>query len=95
MKQAIEYVHGLRYKLLTMGIPCEDPAFVYGGNKFLLANTTVAAYTPKKKTNSLSYHFFREGCEQYEWSTAYVNMNFNLADLITKKSLQGRNDGGL
>ena len=32
MKQCCEYVHGLRYKLGMMGIPCEDPTFIYGDN---------------------------------------------------------------
>ena len=39
------------------GIPCEDPAFVYGENKSVLANTIVPYSTFKKKMNSLSYHF--------------------------------------
>ena len=30
MKQAVEYVRGLRYKVQMMGILCGDPAFVYG-----------------------------------------------------------------
>ena len=32
MKQAVEYVCGLQYKLQMMGILCEDPTFVYGDN---------------------------------------------------------------
>ena len=84
MKQAVEYVRGLRYKLRMMGIPCEDPTFVYGDNKSVLANTSMPGSTLKKKMNSLSYHFIREGCARDEWRTAYVNTNFNLADLLTK-----------
>ena len=57
MKQAVEYVFGLIYKLRIMGIPCEDPAFAYGENKSLLYNTTVPASTLKKNMNSLSRHF--------------------------------------
>ena len=41
-----------------MGIMCEDPIFVYGENKSVLANTIVTSYTLKKNMNSLSYHFF-------------------------------------
>ena len=29
MKQATEYVRGLRYRLRMMGIPCTDPAYVF------------------------------------------------------------------
>ena len=67
-----------------MGIPCEDPTFVYGDNKSVLANTSMPGSTLKKKMNSLSYHFISEGCARDEWRTAYVNTNFNLADLLTK-----------
>ena len=67
-----------------LGIPCDEPTFVYGDNKSVLANTSVPASTLKKKMNSLSYHFVREGCARDEWRTAYVNTNDNLADLLTK-----------
>ena len=48
MKQCCEYVPGLRYKLRMMGIPCEDPTFIYGGNQSVLANTTIPNSTLKK-----------------------------------------------
>ena len=84
MKQAVEYVRGLRYKLRMFGIPVDEPAFVFGDNKSVLANTTVPGSTIKKKMNSLSYHFIREGCARDEWRTAYVNPLLNCADLLTK-----------
>ena len=84
MKKAVEYVRGLQYKLRMMGIPCEDPTFVYGDNKSVLANTSMPVSTLKKNMNLLSYHFISEVCAHDEWRTAYVNTNFNLADLLTK-----------
>jgi len=33
MKQAAEYVPGLRYKLRMMGIKVDEPAFIFGVNK--------------------------------------------------------------
>ena len=33
MKQAEEYVRGLRYKLRMLGISCDEPAFIFGDNK--------------------------------------------------------------
>ena len=84
MKQAVEYVQGLRYKLRMLGIPCDEPTFVYGDNKSVLANTSVPASTLKKKMHSLSFHFVREGCARDEWRTAYVNTHMNFADLLTK-----------
>jgi len=39
MKQACEYVRGLRYKLRMFGIPVEGPAFISGDNKSTLTNS--------------------------------------------------------
>ena len=33
MKQSCEYLHGLRYKLRMMGIPCEHSSYIYGDNQ--------------------------------------------------------------
>ncbi|KAL7531096.1 hypothetical protein ACHAXR_003841 [Thalassiosira sp. AJA248-18] len=55
MKQATEYVRGLRYKLRMLGIHCKEPAFVYGDNQSVLANTTVPESQHKKKSNSIAY----------------------------------------
>lgn len=84
MKHCTEYVRGLRYKLRMMGIPCELPTFVFGDNKSVLANTTVPDSTLKKKSNSIAYHFVREGCARDEWRTAYISTHLNPADLLTK-----------
>ena len=32
MKMCTEYIQGLRYKLRMMGIPCDQPAYIYGDN---------------------------------------------------------------
>ena len=74
----------MRYRLRMLGIPVEEPAFVFGNNKSVLANTTVPGSTIKKKMNSLLYHFIREGCARDEWRTAYVNTHLNCTDLLTK-----------
>jgi hypothetical protein len=84
MKQCTEYIRGLRYKLRMMGIPIIGPAFVYGDNQSVLANTTIPDSTLKKKSQSIAYHFVREGVARDEWRTAYVNTHENPADLLTK-----------
>ncbi len=83
MKQATEYVRGLRYKLRMMGMTVDEPTFVFGNNQSVLANTTAPASTLKKKSNAIAYHFVREGCACDEWRTAYINTNDNIADLLT------------
>jgi hypothetical protein len=89
MKQCVEYLHGLRYKLCMMGIPCEGPAFVYGDNQSFLANTSIPDSTLKKKSKSIAYHLVHEGCARDEWRTAYISTHLNLADLLTKQLPSG------
>ena len=84
MKVATEYVRGLRFKLRMMGIPCTEPAFVYGDNQSVLANTTMPHSVLKKKSSSIAYHFVREGSARDEWRTTYVNTHDNPADICTK-----------
>ena len=94
MKQATEYVRGLKYKLRMMGIPCSAPAFVYGDNQSVLVNATVPASQLKKKSNSIAYHFVREGCARDEWRATYVITHDNLADLLTKPLPSGEKRDG-
>ena len=84
MKQCTEYLRGLRYKLRMLGIPCDGPSYVFGDNQSVLANTSIPDSTLKKKSQSIAYHFVREGCAKDEWRTAYVNTHDNPADLLTK-----------
>ena len=85
LKQCCEYVRGLRYKLRMMGISCDDPIFIYGDNQSVLANTTVPDSTLKKKSQSIAYHFVREGAAWDKWRTTYINTHMDEADLLTKQ----------
>ena len=89
MKQCCEYVHGLRYKLWMMGISCDDPTFIYGDNQSVLANTTIPDSTLKKKLQSITYHFVREGAAWDEWQMTYINTHKNEADILTKQLPSG------
>ena len=85
MKQCCEYIRGLRYKLRMMGVPVEGPMYIYGYNQSVLANATIPDSTLKKKSQSIAYHFVREGVARDEWRTSYVNTHDNEADLLTKQ----------
>lgn len=54
MKHCCEYIRGLRYKLRMMGIPCQEPSFIYGDNQSVLYNTKLPESTLKKKSNSIA-----------------------------------------
>lgn len=89
MKQCCEYLQGLRYKLRMMGIPCEGPVYIEGDNQSVLANTTIPDSTLKKMSQSIAYHFVREGAARDEWRTTYVSTHDNEADLLTKQLPSG------
>jgi hypothetical protein len=59
MKQCCEYLRGLRYKLQMMGIPVDGPAYIFGDNQSVLANTTIPESVLKKKSQSIAYYFVR------------------------------------
>jgi hypothetical protein len=80
MKQCCEYLRGLRYKLRMMCIPVEGPTYIEGGNQSVLANTTIPDSILKKKSQSIAYHFVREGSARDEWRATYVNTHDNEAD---------------
>ena len=50
----------------------------------MLANTTNPDSMLKKKSQSIAYHFVREGAARSEWRTSYVNTHDNKSDLLTK-----------
>lgn len=89
MKQCCEYLRGLRYKLRMMGIPVTGPCYIEGDNQSVLANTTIPDSTLKKKSQSIAYHFVREGVARDEWRTCYINTHDNEADLLTKQLPHG------
>ncbi len=84
MKQCCEYLRGLRYKLRMMGIPVVGPAYIHGDNQSVLASCGIPDSILKKKSQSIAYHFVREGAARDEWRTSYVNTHDNESDLLTK-----------
>ena len=66
------------------GIPVDGPAFIFGDNQSVLANTSVPSSTLKKKSQSVAFHFLREGCARDEWRTSYIHTSVNMADLSMK-----------
>ena len=89
MKACCEYIRGLRYKLRMLGIPVNGPALIAGDNQSVLANATIPDSTLKKKSQSIAYHFVREGVARDEWRTAYIRSEHNASDLLTKQLPHG------
>ena len=60
MKQGMEAVRVLRYKLRMMGVQTSGPTYVYGDNMSVIHNTQHPESTLQKKSNSICYHAMRE-----------------------------------
>jgi hypothetical protein len=84
LKNRLETVRGLRYKLRMMGIPIEGPVFEYGDNMSVIHNTQRPESMLKKKSNSVCYHYCRESVAMSECVTGHVPTKRNPADLCTK-----------
>ena len=88
LKNGIETVRGLRYKLRMMGIPISGPTFVYCDNKSVVTNSQTPESTLKKKSNAICYHATRESVAMGESLVTHIPTDENPADLCTK-ILQG------
>jgi hypothetical protein len=60
MKNGMECVRGLWYKLRMMGVPLTGPTYIYGDNMSVVHNTQRPESVLKKKSNSICYHAIRE-----------------------------------
>jgi hypothetical protein len=56
LKQAIDLMEVLHYKLRMMGIPFDDSTTIYCNNEVVVKNTTVPESTLKKKHNAICYN---------------------------------------
>ena len=77
LKQWCEYIRGLRYKLWMIGIPLEDPTFIYCDNQSVVMNASLLDSTLKNKINSIAYHFFCKGSAIDEWRCIRVGTGGN------------------
>ena len=84
MKQGVETLRGLRYKLRMMGVPCEQPSYIYGDNMSVIHNTQQPESTLKKKSNSICYHLIRESVAMGESLTSHISTHDNYSDILTK-----------
>ena len=83
-KQCTEYIKGLKYKLSMMGIPYEHCCYVFSDNQSVLVNSSDPDSQLKKKSNSIAYHFVREGTARDEWGFYRIESKDNPLDLATK-----------
>ena len=83
MKQCIDALQGLRYKLRMMGAPISGPSYVYG-DKMSVIHTSRPESVLRKKSNSVCYHAVHESVTMGESLVGHIPSKENIADLLTK-----------
>jgi hypothetical protein len=84
MKQGMETLRGIRYKLRMMGVRLSGPSYIYGDNMSVVHNTQRPESVLKKKSNSVCYHAVREAVAMGECLVGHVSTHDNPADICTK-----------
>ena len=84
MKQGVEALKGIKFKLQMMGVNIDGPTYVYGDNMSVIHKTSNPESLLKKKYNSMCYHFVREAVAMRGCLTTHVPTARNWADLLMK-----------
>ena len=72
MKQGIDALRNLRYKLRMKSILISDPSYIYGDNISVVNNTSKPESILKKKRNSVCYHAVYESVAMGESLVGYT-----------------------
>ena len=89
MKQGIDTLRGLRYKLRMMGILISSPSYIYWDNMSSVQNTSRPASVLRKKSNSVCYHTVHESVAMRESLVGHISSKENVTDLM-KKVINGK-----
>lgn len=84
LKNAIELIEGLRYKLRMFGIEIDGPADIFCDNEAVVRNCSTPESVLKKKHHSIAYHRNREAVAAQTVRIAKEGTETNLADVFTK-----------
>ena len=92
MKNAVEMIEALRYKLRMFGVPIDGPTNVFCDNGAVCVNTTKPESTLSKKHHSIAYHRAREAVAAGTIRVSKEHTSTNLADLFTKMMAAPKRD---
>ena len=84
LRIAVDQIEALRYKLRMVGVRVERPTNVYCDNKTVVTNPSLPESTLNKKHNAICYHRVREASAAGWVRIAWVQSDYNIADLFTK-----------
>jgi len=84
LKNAVELIDALRYKLRMFGVPIEGPTNVFCDNESVYKNVSTPESVLKKKHHSIAYHRCRESVAAKVIRIAWEPTATNLSDIFTK-----------
>ena len=84
MKQGIDALQGLRYKLRMMTIPISSLSYIYVDNMSVLHNSSGPESVFRKKSNAVCYYAVHESLAMGESIVGHIPSKENVADLLTK-----------
>ena len=93
LKQAVELVQALRYKLRMFGVPIEESTNIFCDNEAVYKNATIPESVLNKKHHSVAYHACREAVASGMVRIAKEDTLTNLADLFTKTMARFKREG--
>ena len=84
MKNAVELIAALRYKLRMFGVLMDGPTDMVCDNEAVYKNASTPESQLKKKHHSISYHMSREAVASGACRISKKDTETNLSDLFTK-----------
>ena len=83
MKQGIDALRGLRYKLRMMDVSISSPLSIYGDNMSVVHDTSKPESALRKKSNSVCQHTVHESIAMGGFLVGHIPSKKNVADLMT------------
>ena len=84
MRQGVDSLQYLRYKLRMMGILLSVPSNIYEDNMAVIHNSFIPASVLRKKRNSVCYHTVQESIAMGGSLVQHILSKDYIADLLTK-----------
>ena len=84
MKNVVELITALRYKLRTFGVPIDGSTDMFCDNEVVYKNTSMPDSQLRKKHHIIAYRMSRESVGSGASRIAKEDIETNSADLLTK-----------
>jgi hypothetical protein len=95
MKQCIEDIEHLRFKLRMFGVPLDKDhpsTYILCDNEGVVNNSSFVQSTLNKKHSAIAYHFTRWNVAAGVIKVAWVRTDKNIADAMTKRLPEGQRE---